>query len=60
MDITDDTELLREVDERRALESITREDQLPVRPALLELFEITELEKYFTDAELADHPGRRR
>jgi succinate dehydrogenase / fumarate reductase flavoprotein subunit len=29
-----------------------------LRPDLLELFEIGELEKYFTDAELADHPGR--
>jgi len=39
--------------------TITREDQVPMRPDLLELFEISELEKYFTDAELADHPGRR-
>ncbi|MGO9152585.1 fumarate reductase/succinate dehydrogenase flavoprotein subunit, partial [Mycobacterium sp.] len=39
--------------------SITREPQVPVRPDLLELFEISELEKYFTDAELAAHPGRR-
>ncbi|WP_068180613.1 fumarate reductase/succinate dehydrogenase flavoprotein subunit [Mycobacterium sp. UM_CSW] len=39
--------------------SITREDQVPMRPDLLELFEISELEKYYTDAELADHPGRR-
>jgi succinate dehydrogenase / fumarate reductase flavoprotein subunit len=38
--------------------SVTREDQIPLRPDLLELFEIGELEKYFTDAELADHPGR--
>ena len=39
--------------------SITREDQVPMRPDLLELFEISELEKYYTDEELADHPGRR-
>ncbi|MEE6178749.1 fumarate reductase/succinate dehydrogenase flavoprotein subunit [Mycobacterium sp. 050134] len=39
--------------------SITREDQVPMRPDLLELFEISELEKYYTDDELADHPGRR-
>ncbi|OBI54817.1 fumarate reductase/succinate dehydrogenase flavoprotein subunit [Mycobacterium sp. E796] len=39
--------------------SITREDQLPMRPDLLELFEISELEKYYTDDELAEHPGRR-
>ncbi len=37
---------------------VTREPQLPMRPDLLKLFEISELEKYFTDAELADHPGR--
>ncbi|MGV0635176.1 fumarate reductase/succinate dehydrogenase flavoprotein subunit [Mycolicibacillus trivialis] len=39
--------------------SVTREAQVPVREDLLELFEIDELEKYFTDDELADHPGRR-
>ncbi len=38
--------------------TITREDQVPMRPDLLELFEISELEKYFTDDELAEHPGR--
>ena len=38
--------------------AITREDQVPMRPDLLELFEISELEKYYTDGELADHPGR--
>jgi succinate dehydrogenase / fumarate reductase flavoprotein subunit len=38
---------------------INREDQLPMRPDLLELFEISELEKYYTDDELAEHPGRR-
>jgi succinate dehydrogenase / fumarate reductase flavoprotein subunit len=39
--------------------SITRQEQVPMRPDLLELFEISELEKYYTDGELADHPGRR-
>jgi succinate dehydrogenase flavoprotein subunit len=39
--------------------SVTREPQVPMRPDLLELFEISELEKYYTDAELAGHPGRR-
>jgi succinate dehydrogenase / fumarate reductase flavoprotein subunit len=38
--------------------SVTREPQVPMRNDLLELFEISELEKYFTDAELAEHPGR--
>jgi succinate dehydrogenase flavoprotein subunit len=32
--------------------------QLPMRPDLLELFEFGELQKYYTPAELADHPGR--
>jgi succinate dehydrogenase / fumarate reductase flavoprotein subunit len=39
--------------------SVTHEDQIPVREDLLELFQISELEKYFTAEELADHPGRR-
>lgn len=39
--------------------TVTREDQIPMRSDLLDLFEISELEKYFTDDELADHPGRR-
>jgi succinate dehydrogenase / fumarate reductase flavoprotein subunit len=38
---------------------VSPEAQLPVREDLLELFEISELEKYFTDDELAEHPGRR-
>ena len=37
----------------------TREPQVPMRPDLLELFELDELEKYYTDDELADHPERR-
>ena len=39
--------------------SVVKEPQVPMRPDLLELFEISELEKYFTDDELAEHPGRR-
>jgi succinate dehydrogenase / fumarate reductase flavoprotein subunit len=39
--------------------TVTKEPQIPLRSDLLELFEIDELEKYFTDEELADHPGRR-
>ena len=39
--------------------SVTHKDQIPMRPDLLEAFEIGELEKYYTDEELADHPGRR-
>jgi succinate dehydrogenase / fumarate reductase flavoprotein subunit len=38
---------------------IVHQDQVPMRPDLLELFEISELEKYYTDGELAEHPGRR-
>ncbi|TNC23980.1 fumarate reductase/succinate dehydrogenase flavoprotein subunit [Amycolatopsis alkalitolerans] len=34
------------------------EDQQPMRPELLELFEFGELEKYYTEDELAGHPGR--
>ena len=38
---------------------ISHEEQTPMRPDLLELFELSELEKYYTDEELAEHPGRR-
>jgi len=37
----------------------TREVQPPMREDLLELFEIEELGRYFSDEELAHHPGRR-
>jgi succinate dehydrogenase / fumarate reductase flavoprotein subunit len=37
---------------------ITPKDQVPMREDLLELFEVSELEKYFTDDELAAHPQR--
>jgi succinate dehydrogenase / fumarate reductase flavoprotein subunit len=39
--------------------TVTREPQVPMRPDLLELFDVDELAKYYTDEELADHPGRR-
>jgi succinate dehydrogenase / fumarate reductase flavoprotein subunit len=38
---------------------VSRAAQVPMRPDLLELFEVSELEKYYTDEELAKHPGRR-
>ncbi|MGC2653023.1 MAG: fumarate reductase/succinate dehydrogenase flavoprotein subunit [Mycobacterium sp.] len=38
---------------------VTRKDQEPMRPDLLELFDISELEKYYTDDELTEHAGRR-
>jgi succinate dehydrogenase / fumarate reductase flavoprotein subunit len=38
--------------------SVTREPQIPVRQDLLDLFELSELEKYFTDEEVAQHPER--
>ena len=34
------------------------EEQLPLRQDLLELFELDELGKYYTDGELETHPGR--
>jgi succinate dehydrogenase / fumarate reductase, flavoprotein subunit len=37
---------------------VTKEPQIPVRQDLLDLFELSELEKYFTDEELAQHPER--
>ncbi|MCK0092852.1 fumarate reductase/succinate dehydrogenase flavoprotein subunit [Rhodococcus sp. HNM0563] len=39
--------------------SVTAHRQEPMRPDLLELFDIDELGKYYTDEELADHPGRK-
>jgi succinate dehydrogenase / fumarate reductase flavoprotein subunit len=39
--------------------TVTHKDQIPMRPDLLEAFEVSELEKYYTEEELADHPGRR-
>ena len=37
--------------------TVTRQDQLPMRPDLMDLFELDELAKYFTSAEL---PGAER
>jgi succinate dehydrogenase / fumarate reductase flavoprotein subunit len=39
--------------------SVHRQPQVPMREDLLELFEISELDKYFTGEELTDHPGRK-
>ncbi|MEV1136178.1 fumarate reductase/succinate dehydrogenase flavoprotein subunit [Rhodococcus coprophilus] len=39
--------------------SVERQEQTPMDPELLELFDIEELAKYYTDEELAGHPGRR-
>ncbi|CAJ1509821.1 fumarate reductase/succinate dehydrogenase flavoprotein subunit [[Mycobacterium] burgundiense] len=38
---------------------VTPEQQEPMRPDLLDLFELSELEKYYTEAELANHAERR-
>ena len=40
--------------------TVTKEIQPPLRPDLLEIFELEELQKYFTEEELANHPGRGR
>ncbi|MFI5500229.1 fumarate reductase/succinate dehydrogenase flavoprotein subunit [Nocardia asteroides] len=37
--------------------TVTPADQLPMRDDLLALFELTELEKYYTEQELAAHPA---
>jgi succinate dehydrogenase / fumarate reductase flavoprotein subunit len=39
--------------------SVTEQPQTAMRSELFELFEIGELEKYYTDEELAAHPGRK-
>jgi succinate dehydrogenase / fumarate reductase flavoprotein subunit len=38
--------------------SLTHQPQIPMRQDLLDGFDIHELEKYYTDEELANHPGR--
>jgi succinate dehydrogenase / fumarate reductase flavoprotein subunit len=38
--------------------TVTPKDQEPMRQDLLELFELGELEKYYTEGELVSHPGR--
>ncbi|MFI9507439.1 fumarate reductase/succinate dehydrogenase flavoprotein subunit [Nocardia sp. NPDC052566] len=37
--------------------TVTPKDQTPMRPELLALFDLGELEKYYTPAELAGHPA---
>jgi succinate dehydrogenase / fumarate reductase flavoprotein subunit len=39
--------------------TVDPEEQVPMRPDLLEVFELSELEKYYTDAELTEHPERK-
>jgi len=39
--------------------TVSPEQQVPMRPDLLEVFELSELEKYYTDAELTEHPERK-
>ncbi|WP_319447456.1 MULTISPECIES: fumarate reductase/succinate dehydrogenase flavoprotein subunit [unclassified Mycobacterium] len=39
--------------------TVVPEEQVPMRPDLLGTFELSELEKYYTDAELAEHPERK-
>lgn len=39
--------------------TVTPEKQEPMRPDLLEVFELTELEKYYTEPELVEHPQRK-
>jgi succinate dehydrogenase / fumarate reductase flavoprotein subunit len=39
--------------------TLTEQQQEPMRPDLVELFELTELEKYYTEAELAAYPGKK-
>ncbi|MEO9330026.1 fumarate reductase/succinate dehydrogenase flavoprotein subunit [Gordonia aurantiaca] len=35
---------------------VVKEEQVPMRPDLLELFDYSEIEKYYTPAEIAGHP----
>jgi succinate dehydrogenase / fumarate reductase flavoprotein subunit len=39
--------------------TVTPEQQPPMRPDLLATFELSELEKYFTDDQIAEHPDRK-
>ncbi|HEV8555418.1 MAG TPA: fumarate reductase/succinate dehydrogenase flavoprotein subunit [Actinophytocola sp.] len=39
--------------------TVTEQEQVPMRPDLLELFELAELEKYYTEGELATYPGKK-
>ncbi|MBB2988753.1 succinate dehydrogenase / fumarate reductase flavoprotein subunit [Mycolicibacterium iranicum] len=39
--------------------NVEKQRQIPMRPDLLECFELSELEKYYTNDELVDHPQRK-
>ena len=39
--------------------TVEKQRQVPMRPDLLECFELSELEKYYTDDELVEHPQRK-
>ncbi len=39
--------------------TVTPEQQPVMRPDLLATFELSELEKYYTDDQLAEHPDRK-
>lgn len=39
--------------------TVTPEEQPPMRPDLLATFELSELEKYYTDDQIAEHPDRK-
>jgi succinate dehydrogenase / fumarate reductase, flavoprotein subunit len=39
--------------------TVTPEEQSPMRPDLLATFELSELEKYYTDDQIAEHPDRK-
>jgi succinate dehydrogenase / fumarate reductase flavoprotein subunit len=36
--------------------TVVKEEQTPMRPELLELFDFSEIEKYYTAGEIAGHP----
>ncbi len=40
--------------------TVDPEPQVPMRPDLLATFELAELEKYYTEAELTEHPPERK
>jgi succinate dehydrogenase / fumarate reductase flavoprotein subunit len=39
--------------------TVAEQEQVPMREDLLELFELAELEKYYTDGELTTYPGKK-
>jgi succinate dehydrogenase / fumarate reductase, flavoprotein subunit len=38
---------------------VTHQEQVPMRSDLLDLFDLDELQKYFTAPELTDHSGKK-